>query len=98
MHGGWAFLIALGGLPALVLSASLLERAARANWSCSRITFGARGAEVYGYGSSPGKSIVCDAIPGELIVTAGVFCAVALLGAALLLVTRRLISSTAVGG
>jgi hypothetical protein len=97
MHGVWAFLIALGGLPALVLSSSLLERAARANWSCSRVTFGAQGAEVYGYGSSSGESVVCDAVPGELVVMVAVFCVIALLGVVLLLVSRRLKSSTVVG-
>jgi lysylphosphatidylglycerol synthetase-like protein (DUF2156 family) len=43
--------------------------------------------------------VVCDAIPGELIVMTAVFCVVALLGVVLLLLARGLRSSTnAVGG
>lgn len=81
-------LVGFGLLPALLLSLNLLGEVVRADWSCSKISFRPGGGSVYG--SSSGESMYCATIPGQLIVTVGVFWAITLLGAgALLLLLRR---------
>jgi hypothetical protein len=79
----WAALVAFGGLPALLLTSSLLEEVARADWSCSKISFRPGGGSAYG-GSSQ-ETVYCLTIPGQLIVTVAIFWAITLLGAAALL-------------
>lgn len=83
--GAWAFLVGFGSVPAALLSGSFLGQVAESDWSCSRISFTAN--ESYGYGSvSPDgevASVTCSTIPGQILVVALVFLALALAGVAL---------------
>ena len=54
----WVILAVLGFLPALLLTNVLLESVTAADWSCTRVEFGASGSQ---YGG-------CSIIAGELIV------------------------------
>lgn len=85
----WALLIGFGGFPAAWLTFLLLQEALRFTWSCSGTSFESSG-EVYGYGSSGGEEVICGTIPAQLIVAAGIFWAITLLGLALWVSTRRL--------
>ena len=82
----WASLIGFGGLPAVWLTLTLLQKASRLTWSCSSISFEPSG-EVHGYcyGSSGpnGEEVICATISGQSIVTAAIFWGIMLLGLAL---------------
>lgn len=58
----WVILVSLGFLPTLLLTNVLLESATVADWSCTRVEFGAPGSQ---YGG-------CSIIAGELIVAVAV--------------------------
>lgn len=58
---------------------SLLEEAARADRSCSKISF--RPGGTYGYGGSSGETAYCSTIPGQPIMAVAVFWAITPLGA-----------------
>ena len=58
----WVILVALGFLPALLLTNVLLESVTAADWSCTRVEFGASGSQ---YGG-------CSIIAGELIVVVAI--------------------------
>ena len=85
----WALLICFGGLPAEWLTFTLLQQASRMTWSCSSISFEPSG-EAYGYGGSGVEEVICESIPGQLIVAAAVFWGITLLRLLLWIATRRL--------
>jgi hypothetical protein len=68
----WALLIGFGGLPAVWLTVTLLQQASRMTWSCSSISFESSG-KAYGYGGSGREEVICETMPGQLIVAAAVF-------------------------
>ena len=88
----WALLIGFGDLPAAWLTFTLLKQASRVTWSCSSVSFEPSG-EVYGYGGSGIEAVICESIPGQLIVAAAVFWGITLLGLLLWIATRRLIEA-----
>ena len=88
----WALLIGFGGLPAAWLTFTLLQQASRMTWSCSSGSFEPSG-EAYGYGGSGIEAVICESIPGQLIVAAAVFWGITLIGLLLWIATRRLIEA-----
>lgn len=72
-----AFLVIFGGYPALLISVAVLGQIANSDWSCSEVAFD-------GIGNPNGGASGCTTISIDLIMTALVFWAMALLGAALL--------------
>lgn len=85
----WAALLGFGGFPAGWLTFTLVREASRLTWSCPWISFEPSG-EVYGYGGSGIEDVVCETIPGQLVVAAAIFWGITVLGLALWFATRHL--------
>lgn len=77
LRSSGAFLIAFGVYPALLISVAILGQIANSDWSCSEVAFD-------GIGNPNGGDSGCTTISIDLIMTALVFWAMTLLGAALL--------------
>lgn len=77
--GIWAFLVGLGGSPALIILANVLPDFLVSDPSCQKVSWG-NSSGGFVTGSPNEDAVICAPIPGSYVILVAIFSAIALSG------------------